>query len=62
LRYTINGKKTYIRRKDFFVFAEGCGLPKTSAEKMIAKIVSLKPKYQELCDNSLLSQPLKVAI
>lgn len=55
----MNGKKTHIRRKDFFVFAEECEIPKASAEKMIAKIVSLKPKYQELCANSFLSNTLK---
>jgi serine/threonine-protein kinase HipA len=55
----MNGKKTHIRGKDFFVFADECEIPKTSAEKMIAKIVSLKPKYQELCADSLLSNPLK---
>ena len=55
----MNGKKTHIRKKDFFVFAEECEIAKTSAEKMIAKIVSLKPKYQELCANSLMSPPLK---
>ena len=55
----MNGKKTHISMKDFFVFAEQCGIPKTSAEKMTAKIVSLKPKYQELCADSLLSNQLK---
>lgn len=55
----MNGKKTHIRKKDFFVFAEECEIPKTSAEKMIAKIVSLKTDYQEMCNGSLLSQHLK---
>ncbi|MCR4615494.1 MAG: HipA domain-containing protein [Clostridiales bacterium] len=55
----VNGKKTNIRKKDFFVFAEECDIPKTSVEKMIAKIVSLKSKYQELCCNSLLTPHLK---
>lgn len=55
----MNGKKTHIRRKDFFVFAEECKIPKSSVEKMIAKIVSLKSNYQDLCDDSLLSQHLK---
>ena len=55
----INGKKTHIRRKDFFVFAEECGISETSAEKMIAKIVSMKSTYQEMCDSSLLSQNSK---
>lgn len=55
----MNGKKTHICKKDFFVFAEECNISKVSAEKMITKIVSMKPTYQELCNSSLLSQPLK---
>ena len=55
----MNGKKARIRKKDFFIFAEECIIAKTSAEKMIEKIVSLKRNYQELCENSFLSQPLK---
>ncbi len=55
----MNGKKSRIRRKDFLVFAEECGIAKTSAEKMIAKILSIKPKYLELCDDSPLPRHLK---
>ena len=55
----MNGKKTHIRKKDFYVFAQECGIPKVSAEKMIAKIVSMKDKYQEMCSESLLSPHLK---
>ena len=55
----LNGKKTHIRKKDFFVFAEECGISKASAEKMIAKIVSLKPKYIDMCNGSLLPDHLK---
>ena len=55
----LNGKKTHIRKKDFFIFAEECGISKASAEKMIAKIVSMKPKYIEMCNNSLLPDHLK---
>ena len=55
----LNGKKTHIRKKDFFVFAEECGISKTSAEKMIAKIVSLKPKYIDMCNGSFLPDHLK---
>ena len=50
----LNGKKTHIRKIDFFVFAEECGISKASAEKMIAKIVSMKPKYIDMCNGSLL--------
>ena len=55
----LNGKKTHIRNKDFFVFAEECGISKASAEKMIAKIVSMKPKYIDMCNTSLLPNHLK---
>ena len=55
----MNGKKSNIRKKDFFVFAEECEISKASAEKMIAKIVSLSSDYQELCGKSLLSRQLK---
>ena len=55
----LNGKKTHIRKKDFLVFADECEITKTSAEKMIAKIVSMKPKYIEMCSNSSLPEHLK---
>lgn len=55
----LNGKKTHIRKKDFFVFAKECGISKISAEKMIAKIVSMKPKYIDMCNCSLLPDHLK---
>lgn len=59
LALALNGKKTNIRKKDFFVFAEECGIPKASAEKMISKVVSLKPAYLTLCENSLLTPQQK---
>lgn len=55
----LNGKKTHIRKKDFFVFAKECGISKASAEKMIAKITSMKPKYIDMCNGSLLPDHLK---
>lgn len=57
----MNGRKTHLRRKDFLVFAGECGISKASAEKMIAKIVSMKPRYLELCRDSLLPEPMKAA-
>lgn len=59
LALALNGKKTRICKKDFFVFAEECEITKVSAEKMIAKIISLKPIYMALCDDSFLSDRLK---
>lgn len=55
----LNGKKMHIRKKDFFVFAEKCEISKASAEKMITKIVSMKPKYIDMCNGSLLPDHLK---
>ena len=55
----MNGKKTHIRRKDFLVFAEKCGMTRGSAEKMIAMLVSKKEKLLNMCQNSLLPEHLK---
>ena len=55
----MNGKKTQIRKKDFLIFAKECGIPENSAEKMIARILSLKSQYLEICDSSMMSQRLK---
>lgn len=55
----MNGKKTHIRRKDFLMFAEGCGMTRNSAEKMIAMLVAKKEKLLAMCQNSLLPEPLQ---
>ena len=55
----MNGKKTYIHRKDFLVFAEECAMTRSSAEKMIAMLVSKKEKLLAVCQNSLLPEHLK---
>ncbi len=55
----MNGKKTNIRRKDFLVFAEECEISKTSAEKMIERLVSMTSIFVELCNNSLVPQDMK---
>ena len=50
----MNGKKTNIRKKDFLIFADECGITKTTAEKMIENLVAFTPKWLSMCDNSLL--------
>ncbi len=55
----LNGKKTKIRKKDFYAFAETCEISKKSADKMIKKVVSLKSKYIKMCNESLLSDSQK---
>lgn len=59
LALALNGKKTNIRKKDFLAFADASGISKVSAEKMIAKIVSMETQYLQMCDASLLPPHLK---
>lgn len=56
---TLNGKKKNIKRKDFLIFAENCGLVRSAAEKMIDLLVSKKQKLIEMCETSLLPQTMK---
>lgn len=55
----MNGKKNNIRKKDFLIFANECGIEKATAEKLIKSLVSLTPKYLSMCENSLLPDELK---
>lgn len=55
----MNGKKTHLHKRDFFVFAEECGIDATAAKKMISKLVSLTPRYIAMCQSSLLPQEMK---
>lgn len=56
---TLNGKKMHLRRNDFLLFADKCGISRVSAEKMIEKIVSMKETYIAMCQASLLNEKLK---
>lgn len=55
----MNGKKANIRKRDFLVFADGCGISRSSAEKMIIKLVSMKERFINMCDDSLMPKHLK---
>ena len=55
----MNGKKTNLRRKDFLIFAEECGISHSSAEKMIAMLVSMKERFIGMCSISLIPEHLK---
>ncbi len=57
----INGKKRNIHRKDFLIFAAGCGIAKLAAEKMIGQLVSMEPVFIDMCCNSLMPQDMKEA-
>lgn len=55
----MHGKKSNLRRNDFLVFGESCSLPKSSCEKMIKKILSMKETYFSLIKDSPLSKEMK---
>lgn len=55
----LNGKKTNLCLKDFFVFTQSCGLSKISAEKMIKRIISFQPKFISMCNESFLPEKMK---
>lgn len=57
----LNGKKTNIRRKDFFLFAENIGITTDTAQKIIAQIVAQKDKLQLMCMESYLPNHLKTS-
>lgn len=55
----MNGKKTNIRRKDFLIFADECGISRSQAEKMIAMLISKKEKFISMCSASLMPDHLR---
>ena len=55
----MNGKKTNLRRKDFLIFAEKCGIEKNAAEKMIGKMLSMRQRFEGMCRESLMPEDMK---
>ena len=60
LALTLNGKKRNIRRKDFIIFAENCNISEKSANAMLNKLCLLRDDYLMHCDQSYLSDELKL--
>lgn len=56
---TLNGKKRRLKKADFLAFANKCDIAESAAEKMMAKICSLKEKFFEACDESYLPAEYK---
>ena len=56
---TMNGKKRNIRKKDFYLLAEKCGLAEKVVEKMIKKIAASKEKFFVQCEASYLPEEKK---
>jgi len=56
---TMNGKKRNLRRNDFLVFADACGLGRKPAESMLDKLVSMRLHLVTMIEQSLLPDKLK---
>ena len=56
---TMNGKKRNIRKKDFYLLAEKCGIADKVVEKMIKKMAALKEKFFVQCEASYLPEEKK---
>lgn len=54
LALTLNGKKRNLRKNDFLKFAEGCGISKTTALRMMEKLLSLREPFLQACRDSYL--------
>lgn len=55
----LNGKKTNIRKKNFFVFAENIGIAKEAAEKMMAQMIANEEMFISMCCDSHFPEHLK---
>jgi len=60
LALTLNGEKRNIHRNDFVKFAETCGISLKSANDMLNQLCSLRNDFLMLCDQSYLSDELKI--
>lgn len=59
---TINGKKRNLHRKDFFVFADTCGLNRKQAENIMLSALSRRPRMEKMIRESLLPDDYKEAL
>ena len=59
LALSMNGKKSNIRKKDFFALADGCEISRAAAEKIIRALVLQAPEWISMCENALLPPDLK---
>lgn len=58
----MNGKKSNIRKNDFFLFAENIGIAKDTAQKMITQLVNQKDILQAMCMESYLPDHMKTSL
>ena len=53
-------RKQNIRKKDFLVFSERCGMNQKSAVKILSEVVSRKETYIRMCRDSYLPENMKL--
>lgn len=56
---TMNGKKRKLHRGDFLIYADACGIGRVPALKMIQRMISRKPRFIAMCEESLLPEKMK---
>ncbi len=56
---TLNGKKSNLKLTDFLTFAASCGINQAAAGKMIQKLMSYKTEFDEVINNSFLTDEYK---
>lgn len=56
---TLNGKKSNLRKNDFLIFAQRCGIENNPAQRMMRRIVALLPRFLAMCADSYLPDNMK---
>jgi serine/threonine-protein kinase HipA len=59
LALQLNGKKSNLRRKNFLAFAENAGIARNAAEAMLRDQLKKLPKWEKMCEESLLPNKMK---
>ena len=62
LALTLNRKKRNVRRKDLLTYAEAIGIPRASAEKLLAQLIAKEALFVALCRESYLPDGMKAAL
>lgn len=61
LALNLNGKKKHIKDSDFFSAFKTCGVPEIVFDRIKKKYIDLLPKFEEVIQNSFLSEELKAS-
>ena len=59
---TLNGKKRNLRRKDFIVLAQHCGITQKVADKLINVVTSKESIYIQMCEDSYIPESMRESL